>query len=75
MDYNIVVWVDRETQIERVMARDRNSLEGVISRINSQMPLDEKKELSDFIIDNRGSKQDTLEQVKKILRVIKEMGK
>ncbi|MCM1990703.1 dephospho-CoA kinase [Oceanirhabdus seepicola] len=75
MDYNITVWVDRETQIERVMGRDKSSIEEVISRIDSQMSLDKKKELSDFIIDNRGAVQDTLQQVKKVLRVIEEMGK
>jgi len=75
MDYNITVWVDRETQIERVMGRDESSFEEVISRIDSQMSLDKKKELSDFIIDNRGAVEDTLQQVNKVLRVIKEMGK
>ncbi len=80
MDYNITVWVDRETQIERVVGRDESSVEEVISRINSQMSLDEKKALSDFIIDNRGTVEETLQQVKKVLKVIgfripKEMGK
>ncbi|WBW95881.1 dephospho-CoA kinase [Oceanirhabdus sp. W0125-5] len=75
MDYNITVWVDRETQIERVMERDKSSRGEVISRIDSQMSLDKKKELSDFTIDNRGEVEDTLKQVKKVLRVIKEMGK
>ena len=75
MDYNITVWVDRETQIERVMGRDESSFEEVISRIDSQMSLDKKKELSDFTIDNRGAVEDTLQQVNKVLRVIKEMGK
>lgn len=52
MDINILVWVDRNTQLTRLKKRDLLSSQEAVNRINSQMPLDEKRELSDYIIDN-----------------------
>ncbi|CAK9175970.1 unnamed protein product [Ilex paraguariensis] len=46
----IVVWVDPETQLRRLMARDRTSVEEAKSRINAQMPLDVKRAKADIII-------------------------
>ena len=43
MDYVILVWVDNNTQIQRVRSRDSLMREDAINRINSQMPLDSKK--------------------------------
>lgn len=75
MDYNILVWVDRKTQIERVIKRDLLQREEVINRINAQMPLKEKRKESDFIIDNRGNVEETINQVEEILRKLFEMEK
>ena len=36
----IVVYVDRETQIKRLMKRDNISCEDAVKRINAQMPMD-----------------------------------
>lgn len=55
MDLNILVWVDLEIQIKRVMSRDNFTREEAIMRIKSQMPLDEKRKYVDLIIDNSGS--------------------
>lgn len=70
MDLNILVWVDRETQIKRVIERDKMTEEEVLDRINSQMPLDEKKEYVDIIIDNRCSLEETEKQLEKVLTSI-----
>lgn len=43
VDYVILVWVDQNTQIQRVRARDGISREDAINRINSQMPLERKR--------------------------------
>lgn len=53
-----VVYLDRETQLERLMARDDLSREGAEARIASQMPMEEKKRLGKVVIDNRGSRQE-----------------
>ena len=55
-----VVWVDRETQIKRLMARDAIDRSDAISRIDSQMPLDEKARRADLVIDNCGSIEETI---------------
>ena len=56
-----VVWVDRETQIERLMKRDNISQEDAIKRIEAQMDLDEKASMADVVIDNRHSIETTIE--------------
>ncbi|KAH7578372.1 hypothetical protein JRO89_XS01G0373700 [Xanthoceras sorbifolium] len=63
----IVVWVDTETQLQRLMARDRTSEEDAKNRINSQMPLDIKRTKADIVIDNNGSLDDLHEQFRKVL--------
>lgn len=70
MDLNILVWVDRETQIKRVIERDKMTEQEVMDRINSQMSLDEKKKYVDIIIDNRSSVEATEKQLEKVLTSI-----
>lgn len=60
-----VVWVDRETQIERLMKRDNISREDAIKRIEAQMDLDEKAGRADLVIDNRHSIEATIEAATK----------
>lgn len=59
-DKIIVVILDLERQIERVIKRDDISHEFALKIVNSQMPMKEKIERSDFIISNNG----TLEELK-----------
>ncbi|KAL6978414.1 dephospho-CoA kinase [Sarracenia purpurea var. burkii] len=63
----IVVWVDPETQLQRLMARDRTSQEEATNRIQAQMPLDLKKTKADIVIDNTGSLDDLNVCFRKIL--------
>lgn len=55
----IVAWVPVETQIERTMARDGCTREEALARIRAQVPIDEKKELAEHVIDNTGSVEET----------------
>ena len=64
----IVVWVDRETQLRRLLERDRLTGEEAGQRIAAQMPLDEKRARADVVIDNSGSRESTLHQVEAIYR-------
>ncbi|KAA8543117.1 hypothetical protein F0562_021388 [Nyssa sinensis] len=66
----IVVWVDPETQLRRLMARDRTSEEEAKNRINAQMPLDSKRSKADIVIDNTGSLEDLDESFQKVLAQI-----
>ena len=75
MDANILVWVSREIQIDRVIKRDLLEEGQVLDRINAQMTLEEKKPKVDFIIDNSGDLKSTKEQINKILAAIKNIGR
>lgn len=58
-----VVAVDEEIQIERLRKRDKLTRQEALSRLKMQMPLQEKLKFADHIIDNNGSKEDTLRYV------------
>ncbi|KAF9620991.1 hypothetical protein IFM89_015813 [Coptis chinensis] len=63
----VVVWVDPETQLQRLMARDGLSEEQARNRIDAQMSLDWKRTKADVVIDNSGPLEGTLEQFQKVL--------
>jgi dephospho-CoA kinase len=67
MDKNILVWVDRETQIERVTKRDSMEYAQIMGRISSQMDLDKKKEMVDFVVDNSAGIEEAKREVREIL--------
>ncbi|XP_042477407.1 dephospho-CoA kinase [Macadamia integrifolia] len=62
----IVVWVDPETQLQRLMARDGISEQQARNRINAQMSLDQKKTKADIVIDNSGSLEEMKEQFSQV---------
>ena len=62
-----LIYLDRETQIERLMNRDKLSLEAAESRLSSQWSLDKKKQLATHIIDNSGSLDQLLSQIVSLL--------
>ena len=62
-DTTVLVWVPRETQIERQLARDGYAPDEAERRVAAQMPLDEKRALADEVIDNSGSLEATSHQV------------
>lgn len=66
----IVVWVDSETQLTRLMERDGTSMEDAKNRINAQMPLDLKKTKADIVIDNTGSFEDLKENFLEVLKQV-----
>ena len=62
-DATICVWVTLETQIERTMSRDECDRGEAERRIAAQLPIDEKREMADHVIDNSGTPEQTCEQV------------
>lgn len=52
VDQVVLVYVDKDTQLDRLMKRDHLSKEDAYMRINSQMSMEEKKEYADVILDN-----------------------
>ena len=70
-DYILLISAKKSTQIRRILERDNRSKNDALNIINSQMPLDEKKERSDFVIENDGSIQDLEKKVDEFLRMLK----
>ncbi len=71
MDYVILVWVDNNTQIQRVRNRDGLVRHEAINRINSQMPLEQKKEYANIVIENNDTLVKTKVQVDLLIDFIK----
>lgn len=65
-DKLIVVFCDRETQIERLMARNQITREDAERRIAAQMTSSEKRRYADYEIDTTGTMEETCERVKQI---------
>ena len=63
-----VVYLDRESQLVRLMARDSLGREAALRRIASQMPMEEKKKLGKVVIDNRGTREELEAQVLRLWR-------
>ena len=67
----VVVYVDEDVQLERLMTRNSFSKEEALKRIESQMSPREKASLGDFVINNSYSKEDTFQQIDEILERLK----
>lgn len=68
VDKLIVVKSSMSNQIDRCMSKFGISEEDILKRINSQIPLERKARMADFVIDNDGTKAETKKQVRKIWR-------
>ncbi len=64
----IVVYTDVNTQLKRLMSRNQLSKDEALARIHSQMSIEEKRKLADEVIDNRGSLDQTRQQLVAILQ-------
>ncbi|KAJ1674444.1 Dephospho-CoA kinase [Spiromyces aspiralis] len=64
----VVVDCDRDTQVQRLMARDGISYENAQSRINAQLPMEEKKRYATRVIDNNEDKTRTAQQVEEVIK-------
>ena len=71
MDCVILVVADNSVQIKRIIERDKLTKSDAVSRINSQMPVEQKKEFANIIIDNNGDLIETQKQVYDLIDFIK----
>ena len=69
-DSILLVYAPREVQIRRLMARDAVSREEAEETLSMQLPIDSKKSLSDYVIDNSGDREDLARQVERVWRII-----
>jgi dephospho-CoA kinase len=63
VEKTILVFVEEKVQLERLMLRNQLSEQDARARISSQMPLREKIQLADAVIDNNGSLDETEKQL------------
>lgn len=71
VDEVVLVDVDQNQQVERLMKRDGISETEAITRIQSQMSLEKKRSLADVILDNRGDLNSLEHQVKTYIKGLK----
>ncbi|MCP3101265.1 dephospho-CoA kinase [Myxococcus sp. K15C18031901] len=70
MDGMALVWVPREVQKARLMARDGLDAAGAEARLAAQLPLDDKRAHATWVIDNRGDLAATRAQVESVWRAM-----
>jgi len=68
VDKTILIYVEADVQVARLMTRNQLSEADAMARINSQMPLSEKVALADATVDNNGPLETTKLQTQKILK-------
>ena len=62
----LLVLIPPEAQIERLMIRDGISRKQAADRLASQIPIERKRELADFVVDNTGSLDETKAQLARL---------
>jgi dephospho-CoA kinase len=67
-DATVLVYAPERMQIERQIARDGATREEAQRRVRAQLPIEEKKALADYVIDNGGTLEETRRQVIEVLR-------
>lgn len=70
-DHIVVVYVDEQVQLERLLKRNALSTTEAKARIHAQMPLIEKKQKANYIIDNNGSREDLIRQADQFIQGLK----
>jgi len=66
LDGTILVYAAPTVQIARLAARDHLSEVEARSRLAAQLPIDDKRVLADYIIDNGGDRRTTERQVREL---------
>ena len=63
----ITIYVNEQVQLQRLMKRNNLTKKVALDRINSQMPMSEKRDRADFVIDNSGSLSDLANEFDKLV--------
>ena len=63
----IVVYVPKELQLERLMRRNQYTKQEALSRIDSQLSIEEKRKRATVLLDNQGTIQQLYHQVEQWL--------
>jgi len=68
IERSLVVYTTEEQQLERLMQREGYTKEEALNRIHSQIPIEKKRKLATYVIDNSG----TLTQLEEECERVKE---
>jgi dephospho-CoA kinase len=66
-DATVLVYAPEALQVERQISRDGCSRDEALRRVRAQIPIEEKKALADYVIDNSGTLDETERQVRDVL--------
>jgi dephospho-CoA kinase len=66
-DATVLVYAPEAMQVERQLARDGCARDEARRRVEAQLPIEEKKALADYVIDNSGALEETERQVRDVL--------
>ena len=64
----MVVYIPAELQMARLMERDGLSAEEARQRLAAQLPIEEKRQRADIVIDNGGALEETAQQIDQLWR-------
>jgi len=73
VDKVMVVTSTQAQQVERLKGRDGISFEEALRILSSQMPIEEKVKLADFVIRNEGSLAEVRKRTKEVFRELKKI--
>ena len=69
-DEILLVYATKETQLRRVITRDNKTKEEALKVIESQIDIEEKKKMSDYIIENMSNKETLYNQIEDYIKNI-----
>ncbi len=72
-DKLIVTWCSEELMVERAVARSGWTPEEAQRRIARQMPMEEKKQFADYLIDTSGTMESTIEQTRVVYAALRRL--
>jgi dephospho-CoA kinase len=72
-DRLILVVCTEEQQIQRAMDRDGFTREEAVARLSRQMPLSEKRNFADYVIDTSGTREITLQQTRTVYDALRSL--
>ncbi|GAA7359299.1 dephospho-CoA kinase [Helicobacter pylori] len=66
----VLIYAPRVLQIERLLERDKLKESEILQRLACQMDIEQKRAMSDYIIDNSSSLKDLNKQVERFLKTL-----
>jgi len=69
----VLIWCNRQTQLQRLMQRNRLTVEAAQLRINSQWSMIDKVKKAHYCLDNSGDQEDLNKQLKNLIKTLSDL--